>query len=262
MDSPVSADWSSIARSPSTVPSTDATSPCRISRRSPGAMSSSGTSSNAPPRYRVAVRGTRDRRSLISRRARPSAKLSRKVPPEYITATTAAARVSPNSRAAAMDSAATMSSPTSPFERLRTISTSRAASTGRTPADQATAACSGKPAALSARPATSPSAAMAKRAVFRRSRSKTFNFHTKTRSKPRSRNDRAGHRSRRVRSPAAVAGKRPRDLCLHRRFPGGGDATLHCGGLRFRLVRADAAAKPSPCLGDDAIWSPKAGPTP
>ena len=106
-------------------------------------MSSSGTSSSAPLLWRVAVRGTRDSRSLISRRARPSAKLSRKVPPEYISATTAAASVSPNSSAADIDSAATMSSPTSPFARLRTISTTRAARTGMTPALHTMAARSG-----------------------------------------------------------------------------------------------------------------------
>ena len=130
------ADWSSTARSLSTVPSTGATSPCRIRRRSPGTISSRGTSSSAPSRCRVAVRGTRERRSRISRRARPSAKLSRNVPPEYISATTAAASVSPKTSAADMDRAATMSRPTSPLHRLRIISTKRAARTGMTPATQ------------------------------------------------------------------------------------------------------------------------------
>ena len=120
-------------------------------------------------RWRVAVRGTRDNRSLISRRARPSAKLSRKVPPEYIRATTAAASVSPNSNAADIDRAATMSSPTSPFKRLLTISTRRAARTGMTPAAHATLAKSDLPTTNSPRPDTRPIRAMATNAPFRRS---------------------------------------------------------------------------------------------
>ena len=39
------------------MPSTGTTSPCRISSRSPGAMSSRGTSSSPPLLWRVAVRG-------------------------------------------------------------------------------------------------------------------------------------------------------------------------------------------------------------
>ncbi len=90
-------------------------------------------SSSAPARWRVALRGTRARRSRMSRRARPSAKLSRKVPPEYITATTQAARASPTSSAEDMESAATISSPISPRRRLRRISSSSASSTGIVP---------------------------------------------------------------------------------------------------------------------------------
>lgn len=165
-DSPVNAEVSTKAVSDATLPSTGTTSPCRISSRSPGAMSSSGTSSRLPFWCRVAVRGTRDKRSCISRRARPLAKLSRKVPPEYITATTAAASISPNVRAAVIESAATMSSPTSPRHRLRRISTSNAAHTGRTPTNQAMLAASARPATYKASPARRPPAATSRSAVF------------------------------------------------------------------------------------------------
>ena len=111
------------------------------------------------------MRGTRERRSCISRRARPSAKLSRKVPPEYINATTAAASASPKTSALDMDRAATTSSPTSPFQRLRTISTTRAARTGMTPPVQAIRARSGFPARYRPVPAASPSRAIIKRAT-------------------------------------------------------------------------------------------------
>ena len=152
------------------VPSTGATSPCLISSRSPGAMSSSGTWVNRLLRYRVAVQATRDSSADISRWARPWAKLSRNVPLEYISATTAAASVSPKTSAADIDSAATISRPTSCCARLRMISATRAASTGMTSTDQAIVARSARPAAHRARPAVRPSAAMANRAVFRRFR--------------------------------------------------------------------------------------------
>jgi hypothetical protein len=145
-DSPVSAEVSTKAASEATVPSTGTTSPCRIRSRSPGAISSSDTSSSPPLRCWVADRGTWDKWSCISRLARPSAKLSRKVPPEYITATTAAASVSPKTSAAVIDSVATMSSPTSPRPMLRRNSIASAARAGTTPANQARFAMSALPA--------------------------------------------------------------------------------------------------------------------
>jgi hypothetical protein len=79
---------------PRTSPSLQSSSrpkPARALTRSIAARSSQ-------PRSPTAVRGVRDRSAVISRRARPSAKLSRYCPPAYISATTAAARYSPNHR--------------------------------------------------------------------------------------------------------------------------------------------------------------------
>ena len=160
---------STKAVSDATVPSTGTTSPCRIKSRSPMAISSSGTSSNPPSRCRVAVRGTRDNRSCISRRARPSAKASRNVPPEYMTATTAAARVSPKTNAADIESAATMSRPISPDRRLRRISITNATSAGTTPAIQTRSARSGLSANQRTSPKARPVAASSNMTVFKRS---------------------------------------------------------------------------------------------
>ncbi len=118
MDSPVRADWSRTASPSATAPSTGTTSPLRITSRSPGSIASSATSSSLPFRYRMALRGTRASSAVISRLARRSAKLSRYCPPEYIKATTAAARYSAKTRAASIESAAMMSRPTSPRRRL------------------------------------------------------------------------------------------------------------------------------------------------
>ena len=79
---------------------------------------------------RIAVFGARSRSAVISRRARPAARLSRNWPPAYISATAAPAKGSPRRRALAMATRATMSSPTSARARLRAISTARAAMTG------------------------------------------------------------------------------------------------------------------------------------
>ena len=54
---------------PATAPSTGTTSPCRMSSRSPGSTASRPTSSSPPLRWRTAVRGTRARSAVISRRA-------------------------------------------------------------------------------------------------------------------------------------------------------------------------------------------------
>jgi len=76
-----------------------------------------------------AVRATRPSGAVISFRARPWAKSSRICPPAYIRATTLPANGCPNARAAAIDSAATTSSPTSPRSKEATIWTSKPART-------------------------------------------------------------------------------------------------------------------------------------
>ena len=67
--------------------------------------------------WRCAARGRAAPSSRGGRGA--AANLSRSWPPAYISATTSAASVSPKARAAAIDSAATMSSPTSPAAQAR-----------------------------------------------------------------------------------------------------------------------------------------------
>jgi adenine-specific DNA glycosylase len=104
------------------------------------------------------VRGTRDSNAVISRRAARSAKLSRNWPPAYIRATIAAARLSPNARAALIDNAATISSPTSPRRSEVTISTTSAASTGSVTATQIGADQAPRPASRAAKPAARPEA--------------------------------------------------------------------------------------------------------
>jgi len=64
------------------------------------------------------------------RLARRSAKLSRYCPPAYIKATTTPARYSAKTRAASIESAATISKPTSPRRKLIMISARRAIRTG------------------------------------------------------------------------------------------------------------------------------------
>ena len=159
--SPVSVDWSSTATPEATTPSTGATSPRRISRRSPGRMVSSVTSSKPPSRWRMALRGARARSAVISRCARASAKFSRYWPLAYMSATTAAARCSPKVSAAVIDRAATMSRPTSPRRRLVTISHKRPASTGRVPATHSRGGQTTAPAAMAARPPARPRTANA-----------------------------------------------------------------------------------------------------
>ena len=158
MDSPVSADWSSTAVPSTTAPSTGTTSPLRITRRSPGSIASSETSSSPPFRCLRAVRGTRASSADISRLARRSAKLSRYCPPEYITATTAAARYSANRRAASMESAATTSRPTSPRRKPTTISITRTTRTGAVAAAHTGPAQCSHPKKCAASPKTSPAA--------------------------------------------------------------------------------------------------------
>ena len=158
MDSPVSADWSSTAVPSATAPSTGTTSPLRITRRSPGSIASSETSSSPPFRCLRAVRGTRASSADISRLARRSAKLSRYCPPEYITATTAAARYSANRRAASMESPATTSRPTSPRRKPATISITRTTRTGTVAAAHTGPAQCSHPKKCAASPKTSPAA--------------------------------------------------------------------------------------------------------
>src|SRR5690606_6813280 len=83
-----------------------------------------------------------------------------------MTATTAAASVSPVASAADMESAATMSSPTSPRLRLPTISLTSVARTGTTPSDQTMAASSVRSAKCRPSPARSPPSATAISATF------------------------------------------------------------------------------------------------
>ena len=78
----------------------------------------------------MAVRATRPRSAVISRRARPCAKFSRSCPPAYMSATTLPASGSPKPRAADIESAATMSRPTSPRRSEVTIWTNNPRRTG------------------------------------------------------------------------------------------------------------------------------------
>ena len=103
--------------------------------------------------------GTGGRSSRVGRGLRRS---SRGAYPPHTSARPQQPRASRRrTRAADIDSAATMSSPTSPFRRLRTIWTKSAARTGTAPADQTKAAGSGSPASERPRPKTSPIRAIA-----------------------------------------------------------------------------------------------------
>src|SRR6516162_2475182 len=155
-----------------TTPSTGTTSPFRTTRRSPGSITSKSTSSSRPSRWRTAVCGTRARSAVISRLARRSAKSSRYCPPEYIKATTTAARYSAKTNAASIDSAATMSNPTSPRRKLMTISATSANRTGIVPMAHIEEAQWAHPENCAARPMIRPAAGHA--TIIGRSKLRTF----------------------------------------------------------------------------------------
>ena len=103
------------------MPSTGSTSPGATSSASPMAISSNGTVSRDPPRYRRAVPGARASRVLRSCRARSAAHASRKRPLVSMTLITAAASSSPTATAPPSASSAITSTPRRPRKMLSAV---------------------------------------------------------------------------------------------------------------------------------------------
>ena len=143
--SPVSAASSIMAPGLVMNPSIGMTSPARTRISSPMATCSIGTSSTADAARRWAILGARSTRDLRSRSARATAKSSSTLPPAYMTATTAPARVSPSASAPDIETKATASTPMRPARKSRIIEMSRPATTGTVPAAQAHHASSVRP---------------------------------------------------------------------------------------------------------------------
>ncbi len=143
------------------TPSTGITSPACTNSASPTTTSSIATSFNDVPRRRWAMRGARSVSDLRSRSARATAKSSRRLPPAYMTATTAPARNSPSRSAPDIDTKATASTPMRPAMRSRTMDTNSPMTTGTVPAAQTHRAAVVKPAAKSSAPTVNPVSAIA-----------------------------------------------------------------------------------------------------
>ena len=126
-----------------------------------------GISVIEPSFRRCAIRGARSTRDLKSRSARATAKSSRTLPPAYITATTIAARCSPSTSAADIETKAIASTPTRPARKSRMIETKRPATTGAAADAQIQPDKPSRPRVQATKPNTRPASATTMRARLR-----------------------------------------------------------------------------------------------
>ena len=107
------------------------------------------------------MRGARSISDLRSRSARETANSSSALPPEYMTATTIAARFSLSASAPIMERSATASTPSRPARKSRTIEATSPTITGTAPAAQTQCAIVWLPDAHATPPADSAASAIA-----------------------------------------------------------------------------------------------------
>ena len=157
--SPVTADSSMEADASRSMPSTGSNSPARTSSSSPTATWSTGMSSIRSPTLAVSETRVRSVKAFRSRWARPRAKSSSTLPPEYMIATTTAARDSPRASAADMETSAMASTPTRPIRKSRRMDIASATTTGTAAAAQMRPATLVLPEKWTTPPATRPAKA-------------------------------------------------------------------------------------------------------